>query len=408
MTARSVSVTGLGMTTPAGVGATATWARLCEGTSTAAPDPRLDGMPVAFSCQIPEFDAVGAIGRRIVWRTDRFVHLALLTAREALADSGLDPATWDGSRVGVVIGVGGSSQDTALREYEQLARGAYRALSPTDVPRSMPNMAPAEIAIDCQATGPNFAVSTACASGATAIGLARDLIVSGTCDIVIAGGSESAGSSRLAAGAFWRMGALSTRSHDPAGASRPFDADRDGFVLGEGAGILILEETRHARARRAPVRAHLAGYGTTCDAHHWTTPHPGGRGTVQALRTALSNAALTPADIGHVNAHATSTPANDISEAEALRAVFHTPPPVTATKSIIGHAIAGAGAIEAAVSVLSLTTQTIHPTANLDRHDPAIDLDIVTKEPRHQRMAAVASTSIGFGGQNTALIFTTA
>lgn len=314
MTARSVSVTGLGMTTPAGVGATATWARLCEGTSTAAPDPRLDGMPVAFSCQIPEFDAVGAIGRRIVWRTDRFVHLALLTAREALADSGLDPATWDGSRVGVVIGVGGSSQDTALREYEQLARGAYRALSPTDVPRSMPNMAPAEIAIDCQATGPNFAVSTACASGATAIGLARDLIVSGTCDIVIAGGSESAGSSRLAAGAFWRMGALSTRSHDPAGASRPFDADRDGFVLGEGAGILILEETRHARARRAPVRAHLAGYGTTCDAHHWTTPHPGGAAPYRPC------APLSATQLSRLPTSVTSTPTP------------HRPPPTTSAK----------------------------------------------------------------------------
>ncbi|MCX4553710.1 beta-ketoacyl-[acyl-carrier-protein] synthase family protein [Streptomyces sp. NBC_01267] len=408
MTRRSVSVTGIGMTTPAGVGVSAGWSGLCQGLSTAAPDPRLTGMPVSFSCRIPGFDATEAIGRRIVWRTDRFVHLALVTAREALADSGIDTGTWDGSRVGVVIGVGSSSQDTATREYEHLARGAYRALSPTDVPRSMPNMAPAEIAIDCRATGPNFAVSTACASGATAIGLAHDLIVSGTCDIVIAGGAESAGSSRLAAGAFWRMGALSTRSDDPAGASRPFDADRDGFVLGEGAGILVLEETRHARARRATVHAQLAGYGTTCDAHHWTTPHPQGRGTVQALGTALAGAGLEPCDIGHVNAHATSTPANDISEAEALRTFFGTPPPVTATKSVIGHAIAGAGAIEAVVSVLSLTRQTIHPTANLDRLDPAVDLDVVTKVPRSHRMDAVASTSIGFGGQNTALVFTSA
>lgn len=204
------------------------------------------------------------------------------------------------------------------------------------------------------------------------------------------------------------MGALSTRSHDPAGASRPFDADRDGFVLGEGS-------------RRPDPGGNPPRQSATCPCprpsgrirHHLRRPPldhptPRGRGTVQALRTALSDAALTPADIGHVNAHATSTPANDISEAEALRAVFHTPPPVTATKSVIGHAIAGAGAIEAAVSVLSLTTQTIHPTANLDRPDPAIDLDIVTKQPRHETMTAVASTSIGFGGQNTALIFTTA
>ncbi|MBP0459549.1 beta-ketoacyl-[acyl-carrier-protein] synthase family protein [Streptomyces montanisoli] len=406
MTRRSVAVTGLGMTTPAGIGAPATWDRLCDGTPTAAHTPRLEDLPVTFCCEVPDFDAVRLIGRRIVWRTDRFVHLALATAREALRDSGLDPADWDSTRVGVVIGVGASSQDTAEREYGHLARGAHRALSPTDVPRSMPNMAPAEIAIDCGATGPNFAVSTACASGATAIALARDLIVSGTCDIVLAGGSESAAYSRLAAGAFWRMGALSTRRHDPAGASRPFDAERDGFVLGEGAGILVLEESRHARARGASIRAHLAGCGITSDAHHWTTPHPTGRGTVLALRQALRDAGLEPADIHHVNAHATSTQANDTSEAQALRTVFGTPPPVTATKSVIGHAIAGAGAIEAAVSVLTLQSQRIHPTANLDRPDPAVDLDIVTKRPRQRRMSAVVSTSIGFGGQNTALVLT--
>ncbi|MGK5631384.1 beta-ketoacyl-[acyl-carrier-protein] synthase family protein [Streptomyces sp. URMC 123] len=402
-----VAVTGLGLITPAGVGVPDTWEALCAGVPTAAKDPELEGLPIDFSCRVRNFDAADVLGRRLTWRTDAFIHLAVATAREAVADAGLDTGAWEGERVGVVVGVGATSQQSCPREYPKLMRGLYSTLTPTLVPRSVPNMAAGEIAIDLGAGGPNLGTSTACASGATAIGVARDLIASGACDIVIAGGSESARNSAFTALPFWRMGALSGRGDDPAGASRPFDADRDGFVLGEGAGMMVLERADHARARGARVHALLCGYGATADAHHPIAPHPTGEGARRALRSALTDADLAPGDIGHVNAHGTSTQQNDLIEGRVLCDVFPGRPPVTATKSIIGHALGAAGAIEAVCAVLSLVHQRIHPTANLDRQDPAIDLDIVAKVPRETALEAVASCSLGFGGQNAVLVFRT-
>ncbi|MFG3014084.1 beta-ketoacyl-[acyl-carrier-protein] synthase family protein [Streptomyces cinerochromogenes] len=397
-------VTGIGLATPAGIGADATWRRLCAGTPTASADPGLAGLPVDFSCRVPDAELAAALGRGLRWRTDRFIHLALAAAQEAIRDAGLQPGEWDADRVAVVIGVGSSGRDTDLHVAQCLTSGRYQKISPTTVPRALPNMAAGEIAADLGAKGPGLGVSTACASGATAIGVGRQLLKGGMCDIALVGGAESA-CGPLSAMGFWRLGALSTRRHDPAGASRPFETERDGFVLAEGAGVLVLERAEHARARGATGKAVLSGFGATSDAHHPTSPHPEGEGAVRALRAALAEAELTPGDVHHVNAHGTSTKVNDRMEAAVLHRVFRGPPPVTATKSILGHSLGAAGAVEAAVCVLSLQHQSIHPTANLDIPEPGIDLDIVTKAARTCRMDTVMSTSFGFGGQNAVLVF---
>ncbi|PSJ28857.1 3-oxoacyl-ACP synthase [Streptosporangium nondiastaticum] len=406
MSEGDVAVTGLGLVTAAGVGVTATWEGLLAGRSRAAPDPRLAGLPVDFSCG-SDFDAAGALGRRLAARLDRFSAMALAAAREAVADAGLDTAAWDPLRVAVVIGASSACMEHYDREFAWMAAGRPDRVSPMAIMRSIPNMAAGEVGLDLGTRGPNLAVSTACASGATAIGVARDLVRAGSCDIALAGGSESLRARSTAVG-FHQMRALSARGHDPEGASRPFDADRDGFVLGEGAGVLVLERPAHARARGARPRALLRGYGASCDAHHTVAPHPDGRGAADALRTALADAGLAPGDVDHVNAHGTATRINDLAEYRALARVFRTPPPVTAPKSVLGHAAGGSGGIEAACAVLTLQHQLIPPTANLDNPDPGLPLDIVRKTPRRARLTTVVSNSFGFGGQNAVLVFGTA
>ncbi|WP_018548696.1 beta-ketoacyl-[acyl-carrier-protein] synthase family protein [Streptomyces sp. LaPpAH-108] len=402
-----VAVTGLGLVTPAGVGRDAAWEGLCAGLSTATADPGLDGLPVAFSCRVPDLDAAGLLGHRLSRRLDRFTTFALLAAREAVADARTGPDGWEAARVGVVMGVGTGSMQGWQAEFDRLADQVPDRVSPLALPRSVPNMAAAEIALDLGVTGPNMVVSTACASGTSAIGLARDWLLSGACDLVLAGGSESARLPMTAA-CFAQMRALSRRTGAPHEASRPFDRDRDGFVLGEGAAVLVLERTEDARARGSRPAAYVSGFGASCDAHHFTAPHPGGDGAARAIRAALTDAGLAPEDVDHVNAHGTSTPQGDLAEHNALRQVFRQPPPVTAVKGTIGHAIGGAGAIEAACTVLTLRHQLIPPTANLHTQDPAIDLDVVAKAPRPQEMRAAISSSFGFGGQNAVLAFTAA
>ncbi|MGW1076142.1 beta-ketoacyl-[acyl-carrier-protein] synthase family protein [Streptomyces sp. NPDC002537] len=403
MSEDEVAVTGLGLVTPAGVGTTATWHGLLTGESRAAPDPRLAGLPVDFSCR-SDFDAVTALGRRLAVRLDRFSAMAVAAAREAVADAGLDTTAWDPLRVAVVIGASSACTEHYDREFALIAAGRPDRVSPMAIMRSIPNMPAGEVGIDLGARGPNLAVSTACASGATALGVARDLVRAGRCDIAVAGGSESLCARATAVG-FHQMRALSVRGHDPAGASRPFDRDRDGFVLGEGAGVLVLERPAHARARGVRARAVLRGYGASCDAHHTVAPHPEGRGAADALRAALADAGMAPGDIGHVNAHGTGTRMNDLTEYRALARVFRDPPPVTAVKGALGHAAGGSGGIEAACAVLTLQHRLVPPTANLDHPDPEIGLDVVRGVPRRLRPAAVVSNSFGFGGQNAVLVF---
>ena len=401
------AVTGLGLVTPAGIGVLESWKGILAGTSTAAVDPELDGMPVDFTCRVPNFDADEQLGRRTAWRLDRYVHLALVAAREAIQDSGLDPKEWDSTRVGVVMGNALGGVRTFEEQHSTMLREGAQGVSPMLIPMMGINMVAGYIAIDCGARGPNLVTTTACASATTAIGTARELLRTGRCDIVIAGGAE-AGLTRPVLAGFTRMGALSGRVDDPAAASRPFDGDRDGFVAAEGAGVLILERMEYAKARRANVRARVIGYGASADAHHATAPNPTGDGVEMAIRMALSDAGIEPREVDHINAHGTSTPLNDATEALALRRVFSHQPSVTSTKGVTGHSLGASGAIEAACTVLSLEQGRIPPTANLDHQDPDIDLDVVSGTPRRQRISVAASNSFGFGGQNAVLLLAAA
>ncbi|MEU1328502.1 beta-ketoacyl-[acyl-carrier-protein] synthase family protein [Streptomyces sp. NPDC005865] len=404
MSRTDIAVTGLGLLTPGGVGAAASWRSVCAGVSAAATDPELASGPVDFSCRVPGFDAAATLGPQ-VWRMDRFVQLAMAAAREAVSDAGLHPRTWDGARVGVVIGVGTESKYAMTDATRRMYDGKPLTVSPLTVPRSTTNMAAGEVAIDLGIMGPSLAVSTACASGATALGVARDLLLAERCDIVLAGGSE-ASCHPLTALCFSQMQALSRRVHDPAHASRPFDRDRDGFVLGEGAGILVLERGADAYARGAAVRGYFQGYGSATDAYHYAASHPQGEGISRAFHAALADAGMEPADIDHVNAHGTSTPMNDRIEAQALDRLFaNDPPPVTSTKGVTGHTLGAAGAIEAAFSLLALRDQLIPPTANFGVPDAGIALDVASGSSRRQTLRAVASNSFGFGGHNSVLIF---
>lgn len=399
------AVTGLGMVTPAGIGVDESWRRICAGESMAAYDEELEGMPVDFTCRVPGFDADALLGRRTAWRLDRYVHLALVAAREAIADAGLDPKTWDPSRVGVVMGNALGGIGTFEQQHNTMLAEGTSKMSSMLIPMMGVNMVAGYIAIDSGAQGPNLVTTTACASGTTAIGTARDLLRSGRVDVVIAGGAE-AGLTRPILAGFSRMGALSGRVDDPSQASRPFDADRDGFVAAEGAGVLVLERIEHAEARGARIRAHVSGYGASADAHHATAPDPSGSGVAAAIGSALADADLTPSDVDHVNAHGTSTPLNDAVEAKVLSRMFGDRPAVTSIKGVTGHSLGAAGAIEAACTVLSIETGMVPPTANCT--DPAVEVDVVRDKPRRLPVSAATSNSFGFGGQNAVLVLTAA
>ncbi|MBW3602508.1 MAG: beta-ketoacyl-[acyl-carrier-protein] synthase family protein [Actinobacteria bacterium] len=400
-----VAATGLGLVTPAGIGVEASWDGVLRGVSAAATDPALVGIPVDFSCAVPGFDATELLGRKLSRRLDRFVQLALVASREAVADSGLDPAGWDGTRVGVVLGTGMGGAATWEEQHQKLLGAGPAKVSPLLIPMLVPNMAAGQLGMEFGALGPNLSVSTACATGATAIGVARDLLLSGACDVAVAGGTE-AGLTPLSIAGFTQMGALSRRTDDPGRASRPFDVDRDGFVAGEGAGVVVLERVADARARGASVRALVAGYGASADAHHATAPDPKGRGASLALRTALADAGVGSSDVGHVNAHGTSTPLNDATEARVVADVLGDHVSVTSNKGVIGHTLGAAGAIEAALTMLTVAHGVVPPTANLDSQDPEIDLDVVTKAPREEPVEVAVSNSFGFGGQNAVLVVT--
>lgn len=401
---RDAAVTGIGLLSPAGVCADETWAVMLRGESTARPDPVLEGLRTDFSCAVPDYPVRTLLGHAVTRRLDPYAQMAVVAARQAVGDAGLDPGEWRSERVAVVLGVGSNSLHTYEEPFRLLRDDRSDRVSPLQITRSVPSMAAAEVALDLGAHGVNFTTSSACASGATALGVALDLLRSGRCDVVLAGGSESA-RSRMTAACFIQMRATSSRRGDPATASRPFDTERDGFVPGEGAAVLVLERAEDAHRRGAVVHGYLAGYGASADAHHPAAPHPEGRGARTAVLAALDDAGCAPGDVDHVNAHATSTPLNDVTEARLLRRLFAHDPPVTANKSVIGHALGAAGAIEAALTALTLRHGVIPPTANLRRQEAGAELDVVTGRPRPARMRTALSTSFGFGGQNTALVF---
>jgi 3-oxoacyl-[acyl-carrier-protein] synthase II len=408
MTRPRVAITGMGVKTPAGTDLQGFWATLLAGRSTAAPIRRVDpaGLPVRFACEVADFDPSAYFDSKETRRTDRVAQLAFAAAADALADAGelgADPA-----RCGVVAaaGVGGLITQEE-QEYNLFSKGPSR-VSPMLVPMMMPNASAALVGLKLGWTGPNFCIATACAGGTNAIGEASRLIREGSSDVVLAGGSEAC-VTPIAIAAFARMGALSNRNDEPELASRPFDIDRDGFVMGEGAGFLVLEEWDRAVSRGARIYGEVAGYGRNSDAYHVTAPAPGGAGAAHCMRLALADAGLEPAHIGHINAHGTSTDLNDAAEAEAVVKVFgENALPVTSAKGVIGHLIAAAGAVEAVASMLAMRDGLVPPTANHQRAEPELGIDVVAGEPRHLAAAPVVSNSFGFGGHNASLVLTPA
>lgn len=401
-----VAITGMGLLTPAGLDEDTIWKVMTAGRSLARTDEELAGLPVDIACRVPDFEPAYELGGRLTRRLDRFMHLGLVAARRAVTDAGLATADVGPDRVGVILGVGSNSVQQYPKEFQHLREGRAREVSPLTVPRSVPNMAAAEVAMDLVAHGPNFVVSSACASGSTALGVAREMLLAGACDVVLAGGAES-GRTPMTAACFHQLRALSRNTEHPELACRPFDTHRDGFVLGEGAAVLVLERAEHARARSVRPRAFLRGYGASADAYSSVAPHPGGDGATLAVRRALDDAGCVPGDVGHISAHGTATRLGDAAEVRTLLRVFGAnAPPATAAKSVVGHALGAAGAIEAALTVLALEYEEVPPTANLTLQDPGGELDVVATRPRALSSDVALSTSFAFGGQNTALVLT--
>ncbi|MFI9118351.1 beta-ketoacyl-[acyl-carrier-protein] synthase family protein [Streptomyces bikiniensis] len=403
-----VVVTGLGPVTPVGVGAEAFHAGQLAGRSAIRAISRFDAsdLPVRIAGEV---DLPGDLlpERRTAAVTDRVTHLALAAAGLALRDAKLDPETADRDRIGVVLGTGCGGVESIQANGAALALRGAGAVGARFVPMSMGNGPAAWIAMRYGLGGPVTTAVTACASGADALATAHAMIASGEADVVLAGGAE-APVTGLLVGGFARMKALSTRNDEPERASRPFSADRTGFVLGEGAAVLVLESAEHARGRGATPLAELRGYGRTSDAHHIVAPRPDGAAAARAIGAALRSAGLAPEEVSHVNAHGTGTVLNDAAEAAALGAALGPAAgrvPVTATKSLTGHTLGAAGAVEAVASVQALVHQVVPPTANLDRPDPALGLDVVTGGPREVPVSAVLSHSFAFGGHNVVLAF---
>jgi 3-oxoacyl-[acyl-carrier-protein] synthase II len=403
----AIAVTGIGLATSAGIGVEDNWRRVCSGVSTASTDPELAGLAVDISCRVPEFDGGRALGRKLSWRLDRFAQLSVVAAREAVTASGLSPADWDTARIGVVMGNSFGGSQTYERQQVLFAEEDADSVSPMLIPMVLMNMAASCIAMDLAAHGPSMVTAGACASGTIALGTARELLRSRVCDVVIAGGSESCISRTVMAGLI-QMGAVSRRTANPHAASRPFDVARDGFVIAEGAGVLVLERAADATARRAPIAALIAGYAASSDAYHLTAPDPTGRGFERALRGALADAGIGPDEVDHVNAHGTSTKLNDVAEGIVLRRVLGERPAVTSTKGVTGHPLAAAGAIEAAYTALAIGRSEVPPTANLSVLDSEIELDIVSGRARAMPVDVAVSTSLGFGGHNAVVVLTKA
>lgn len=398
----------MGIVSPVGNDLASTWSAIVAGTSGVGPITRFDAsdLKTQFAAEVKDFDPVTLFGAREARRMDRFTHYAMAAAGQALEDSGLNVTDGNRHRIGSVIGTGIGGVGTLVEEAEKMILSDASRVSPHMVPMMLPDTAPGRIAIEFGLRGPNMAISTACASGNNAIGEAAECIRRGVADAMVTGGAE-AGIVRIAIAGFATMGALSTRNDDPQTASRPFDADRDGFVTGEGGGVLILESLEHALERGAKIYGELLGYGASADAYHITAPLENGEGAILAMEAALAQAGLEPKDIGYINAHGTSTPLNDKSETAAIKAVFGEAAydtPISSTKSMTGHLLGGAGAVEAIFSTQAIVTGILPPTINYTTPDPLCDLDYIPNEARKVEVDAVLSNSFGFGGHNACLV----
>jgi 3-oxoacyl-[acyl-carrier-protein] synthase II len=406
---RQVLVTGLGAVTPLGNDVPTLWEGLLAGRSGAGPITLFDpsDLEVRIAAEVKDFDPVALFGRRQARRNDRFTLFALEATRQAMADAGLQLGREAGREVGVLIGSAIGGILTLLKNYDVLQTSGPRRVSPFMVPMMMPNAASGTVAIAYGLRGPNLSVASACATGSHAIGEAAEMIRRGHAEVMICGGSDAVIAS-LALAAFKNMGAVSTRNDEPERASRPFDAQRDGFVMGEGAGVLVLESLERARQRGARVYCELVGYGATADAYHVTAPEETGQGAAGAMERALRNANLAPEEVDYVNAHGTSTVLNDPIETQAIRTVFGAHADrlaVSSSKSMVGHLMGAAGAVEAIACAKSLETGWVHPTINYEHPDPACDLDYVPNQARRLEPRVVLSNSFGFGGHNGCLIF---
>lgn len=400
-------ITGMGAVTPIGVGVPAYWQALTAGKCGIGRITRFDAsdLPVQIAAELKDFDPAAYMPKTLARTMDPFMQYAFVAAEEALGDSGLDIAA-DPDRVGIVMGTAMDGVTTVAGT--QAAYDAGKRVGPRFVPMTIGNIAAAQISIAHGITGPSMTLNTACSAGGDAIMTAAMLLRTGEADAVLAVGGESILCPIVVAG-LSQAHALSRRNDDPEQACRPFDADRDGFVIGEGGGALILETEEHARARGAHIYAELAGYANTSDAHHVTAPHPEGAGAAACMRRALKRAGLQPSDIGYINAHGTSTGLGDIAETQAVKAVFggrESAPPVSSTKSMTGHLMGAGGITESIACILAIRDGILPPTLHLAHPDPACDLDYIPNEARKTRITAAMSSSLGFGGQNSSLIFT--
>jgi 3-oxoacyl-[acyl-carrier-protein] synthase II len=408
---RRVVITGIGLVTPVGVGIESTWSNLLAGKSGVGPITQFDvtNFKTKFGAEVKDFDATQFMDKREVKTMDRFLHFAIAAGKMAIEDAGL-PLKFEGEdaeRTGCYVGAGLGGLQTIERTAQTLAeKGPRHGISPYFIPGIIVNLAPGHLSIRHQIKGPNMSHVSACSTGAHSIGEAARLIQWGYCDTMVAGGVEAT-IAQMGVGGFNSMTALSTNNEDPQGASRPFELHRDGFVIGEAAGILVLEELEKAKKRGARIYAEVKGYGATSDAHHITQPAPEGEGAQRCMKAALKDAKLPADAIGYINAHGTSTKFNDLNETKAIKAVFGPAAkkiPVSSTKSMTGHTLGAAGGIEAAFSALAIARNALPPTINYQTPDPECDLDYVPNVAREARVDAVLSNSFGFGGTNATLI----
>lgn len=409
MSKRRVVITGLGAVTPVGLNVKETWENILAGKSGAAPITVFDtsDFSVHFGASIKNFDITDIIPRKDAKKMDTFIHYGIAASKEAIEDSGLEITEDNAERIGVAIGAGIGGLPGIEAGYDAYLSGGPRKISPFFVPSNIINMISGNLSIMYGLKGPNTAIVTACSSGTHNISSAGRMIQYGDADVMIAGGAEMS-TSKTGLGGFAAARALSTRNDNPEGASRPWDKDRDGFVLGDGAGIVVLEEYEHAVKRGAKIYAELAGSGMSSDAFHMTMPSKGGEGAARCMVNAMNDASLNPEQIDYINAHGTSTPAGDVAETQAVKTALgdHAyKTAVSSTKSMIGHLLGAAGGVEAVFSALAIRDQVAPPTINLDNQDPDCDLDYVPHTAREMQIDVAMSNSFGFGGTNGTLVF---